>query len=89
MNKPIIACAVHDYIETACLYGYRLELALVSGERITGTARTTETHKGRGEFLCLDNPVNRIEMMQISRIRALTANPYFSEIAVVSESQGL
>lgn len=88
MNKPIIACAVHDYIETACLYGYHLELALVGGERITGIARTTETEKGRGEFLCLDNPRNRVEMMQIRQIKALTANPYFAEIPVVSESQG-
>jgi Rho-binding antiterminator len=29
MPKPtIIACALHDYIEIACLYGYQLKLEL-------------------------------------------------------------
>ncbi|WP_088332842.1 Rho-binding antiterminator [Lacimicrobium sp. SS2-24] len=87
MTKPIIACAVHDYIEVACLYGYRLELHLNNGSKVSGSAHTTQTLKGEGEFLCLVDPEQRIALLTILHIRALTPNPYFDAISLYEEGQ--
>ena len=42
-----IACDLHDYLEIACLYRYRLLLELEDGVRFEAEARTTHTRAVR------------------------------------------
>ncbi|GAA0371676.1 Rho-binding antiterminator [Bowmanella denitrificans] len=88
-NKSI-ACAVHDYIEVACLYGYRLELWLLNGSQRSGVALTTRTQAG-SEWLVLEDGSGNfeLELNQIARIRALTDNQYFTELDVQQGHCGL
>ncbi len=47
----IIDCALHDYIEVACIYGYRVSVTLTSGSVYVGKPLTTVTEPGPREFL--------------------------------------
>lgn len=88
MNPPtnkIIACAVHDYIEVACLYAYELKLSMLDGQLQQGKAITTHTQAGR-EWLVMQGGQGQfeVELNQVRSIKALTANRYFTEIEVSS-----
>ena len=82
MSGQIISCQTHDYIEIACIYGYRLQLTLDNGEIIEGQALTTLT-SGKQEFLVIHqqrDQQQRIELNRIKTMQALTANPHFERI---------
>ena len=49
-----IQCSAYDYVEIACLYRYRVELALKDGSCLTGIAISTKTIKNDGEYLILN-----------------------------------
>ncbi len=80
MNKQIIDCACHDFIEIACLYGYEIELELHSGEIQRGKAITTQTSKDKKEFLIIQTPTTNlpVELIEIKSMTAQQQNPYFS-----------
>ena len=86
MNAKTISCAQHDYVEIACLYGYRLRLILQSGESISGQAKTIKTTSDQKEWLILEsdpeNPhqTQHIELIQLQSMQALTPNPHFDHI---------
>lgn len=84
-TSKIIDCAVHDYIEVACLYAYELELRMLDGQQNQGKAITTRTQAGR-EWLVLQGEQGQfeVELNQVRSIKALTANRYFTEIEVGS-----
>lgn len=46
-----LACDLHDFLEIACLYRYRLLIELTDGGRLEAEALTTRTDPGRAEFL--------------------------------------
>jgi len=58
-----IDCADYDYIEIACLYGYRVDVVLASST-LRGKAITTEKN-ANGEFLILQD-----EQQEQKKIRA-------------------
>ena len=78
----MIKCAIHDYIEIACLYHYRIELALLNGDITRGRAETTQTRSDKKEYLVLktDSGEQHIEMDSIKSMQALTRNPHFEKI---------
>lgn len=81
MSDQIINCHLHDYIEIACLYSLKISITLGGGEKVNGTAITTQTAPDKKEYLVI-NPEGksgekRIELIQIRRLQALTANPHF------------
>ncbi|MBN7820817.1 Rho-binding antiterminator [Bowmanella yangjiangensis] len=82
-TSKIIACAVHDYIEVACLYAYELELRMLDGQQNQGKAMTTRTQAGR-EWLVLQSGQGQfeVELNQVRSIKALTVNRYFSELEI-------
>ncbi|UVE19298.1 Rho-binding antiterminator [Pseudomonas sp. LS44] len=47
-------CDLHDYLEIACLYGYRLLVELTDGSSFEAKALTTRTTAAKEEFLALD-----------------------------------
>ncbi|WP_150048082.1 MULTISPECIES: Rho-binding antiterminator [Methylomonas] len=81
MASSPIPCALHDYIEIACLYRYRLKLNLVDGTMLEGIALTTETTPERREMLVLGPaPEQRIELNRVSKLTVLTENARFQEL---------
>ena len=46
-------CDLHDFLEIACLHGYRLWVELIEGEAFEARALTTRTAASKEEFLVL------------------------------------
>lgn len=79
-TKPI-SYDLHDYLEIACLYGYRLKLTLINHKTIEGIARDIITTDEKREFLIIDNKeVQKIELNQLGKMTVLTPNAKFSEV---------
>ena len=78
----MINCAIHDYIEIACVFHYRIELTLLDGTSTRGRAQTTQTRAHKKEFLVLKSDAGEqyIDMDSIKSMQALTTNPHFDKI---------
>ncbi|MED5524282.1 Rho-binding antiterminator [Gallaecimonas pentaromativorans] len=63
-----IRCDLYDYLEIACLFGYRLQVELASGQTFEAKALTTRVQGGE-EFLTLQNG----EATREYRLDAITA----------------
>jgi Rho-binding antiterminator len=55
MNQYTINCELHDYLEIACLYGYRVKLTLKDQQIIEGKALDVLTTAEKREYLMIDN----------------------------------
>ena len=78
----IIDCHIHDYIEIACLYGFRVNLELVGQSSVQGRAKTTETSVDKREWLILEteHQSKKVDLSTIKSMQALTQNPHFDKI---------
>lgn len=65
-----IDCDLHDYVEIACLHGYRLLIELTDGRSFKGRAVTTRATSGE-EFLVLDESEAETEI-RLDRLKAIT-----------------
>lgn len=65
-----IDCDLHDYVEIACLHGYRLLIELTDGRSFRARAVTTRAHAGE-EFLVLDDSDAQSEI-RLDRLQAIT-----------------
>lgn len=83
MNKPI-SCELFDYIEIACMFGYRLKLSLSNGETLVGKALTTRTTTDKIEQLLIqnlhDNKQLAVDTRTISALEVLTPNARFKHV---------
>ncbi|MDX8128834.1 Rho-binding antiterminator [Methylomonas sp. EFPC1] len=80
MSESRIACDLHDYIEIACLYGYRVRLTLKDQRIVEGRALNVVTEE-RHEFLLLeDSPAGKIALDQLAKLQVLTSNARFTEV---------
>lgn len=80
MAECSIACDLHDYLEVACLYGYRLKLTLKDSQVIEGKAIDIVTIEKR-EFLVIDKgEKQQIELNRLKKLTVLTANSQFTEV---------
>jgi Rho-binding antiterminator len=75
-------CDVHDYLEIACMHGYRLQVELLDGTSIVARALTTRTATSKEEFLLLQSEAGQFEMRldQLLAITPLNANASFGRI---------
>ena len=81
MRQKVIACQIHDYIEIACLYGYRVKLILKDGASLEGRAIDIFTSPEKREFLLIDKGRQQpIELNQVHKMEVLTANAQFKEV---------
>ena len=48
-------CDLHDYLEIACLFTYRVSLRLENGSQRTGKPQTTVTEPGGREYLVFED----------------------------------
>ncbi|MET1080711.1 MAG: Rho-binding antiterminator [Pseudomonas sp.] len=64
-------CDLHDYLEIACLYGYRLQVEWLDGPSFDARALTTRTSAQQEEFLCLQGAQGE-RAIRLDRLRAIT-----------------
>ncbi len=81
MNACSMSCELHDYLEIACLYGYRISLTLKDRQTIEGIAIDTLTTPEKREYLVIDNgEQQRIELNQLIKLQVLTPNAKFKGV---------
>ena len=81
MNQCRISCELHDYIEIACMYGYRVKLKFKDGQSLEGKAVDVITTAEKREFLVLDDGhKQQVELNQLVKMTTLTPNASFKEI---------
>lgn len=82
MTQKLIECELHDYIEVACMYGYRVRLILKDQQVIEGKAKDIVTTPEKREFLIVDNEqgVQQVELIQLEKMQVLTPNAQFKEV---------
>lgn len=78
MSQCPISCDLHDYLEIACLYGYRVRLTLKDRKTLEGKAIDTITTAEKREYLIIGD--QWIELNRIKKLQVLTANAKFSEV---------
>lgn len=76
--KPI-ASRLHDYLEIACLYGYRVKLTLKDGRVVEGKAVDTVTIADKREVLLLDT--DGMEALTLAKLEMPTPGATFTDQA--------
>ena len=80
-QATLISCALHDYIEVACMYGYQIKLLLKNKQIIEGKAIAISTYEKR-EYLLLENGLQqKIELIEINLLEVLTPRAKFQKIS--------
>ncbi|MGE8066231.1 Rho-binding antiterminator [Pseudomonas sp. NPDC089569] len=76
-------CDLYDYLEIACMRGYRLDVELKDGARFEARALTTRTSSEKEEFLTLETADGQqeIRLDQLLAITPLDANAQFGRVA--------
>lgn len=81
MTQDAISCELHDFVEVACMYGYRLRLILKNNQVIEGKAIDIMNSPERHECLVIDSDSQQqIELTQLAKMEVLTPNAKFSEV---------
>lgn len=82
MSHPaIIACALHDYMEIACVYGYQVKLQLKNGQSIEGKAVDLFTSPEKREYLLIESLQQRkVELIEIKELQVLTTHANFQKV---------
>lgn len=77
-----ISCDLHDYIEVACMYGYRVRLILKDQTIVEGKAKDILTDTEKREFLLLETSSGsqQVELISLDKMEVLTPGARFSEI---------
>lgn len=83
MNKyQPMSCDLYDYLEIACMRGYRLDIELKDGARLVAKALTTRTSSEKEEFILLetDDGQQEIRLDQLLAITPLDAHAQFGRV---------
>lgn len=83
MNQCSMSCELHDYLEIACMYGYRVQLTLKNHQTLEGKALDTLTTAEKREYLVIGNghEQSRIELNQLAKMQVLSPNAKFKEVS--------
>lgn len=75
-------CDLYDYLEIACLRGYRLDIELKDGARLEARALDTRTSAEKEEFLRVEtaNGQQEIRLDQLQAVTPLDANAEFGRV---------
>ena len=75
-------CDLYDYLEIACLRGYRLDIELKDGARLEARALDTRTSAEKEEFLILESADGKqeIRLDQLLAVTPLDANAQFGRV---------
>ncbi len=78
-------CDLHDYLEIACMHGYRLRLELIDGSSFEARALTTRTAASKEEFLRLDDQ-RELRLDQLLAITPLDPGAHFGRVLLAGAS---
>ena len=82
MVKSTISCKLHDYLEIACMHGYRVKLTLRDGQTVEGKALDTLTTADKREYLVIDNgQKEEVELNRIAKMKAITPHAVFTGVS--------
>jgi len=83
MSQCSISCELHDYLEIACMYGYRVRLTIKNHQTIEGKAIDTVTTAEKREYLVIDNGQKKheVELNQLVKMEVLTPNAKFKNVS--------
>lgn len=83
MIQCSISCELHDYLEIACMYGYRVRLTIKNHQTIEGKAIDTVTTAEKREYLVIDNghKKHEVELNQLVKMEVLTPNAKFKKVS--------
>jgi Rho-binding antiterminator len=78
----MISCHLHDFIEIACMYRYRVRLTLRDGSTLSGIAQDTAVESNQREVLKLEtaNGMVKIDQDDLESMQAVDSNPHFSSV---------
>ncbi|SDS76589.1 Rho-binding antiterminator [Pseudomonas oryzae] len=81
-----LACDLHDYLEIACLYGYRLRIELDDGSWLSARALDTRTLPNKEEMLLVEaaGAQRQLRLDHLRAITALTPGARFGRVAFKS-----
>ncbi len=78
-TKPL-TCELHDYLEIACLYRYRVKLHLKDQTALEGVAIDVASRDGH-EYLLIEAGEKRtIDLNELVKLQVLTPNAKFTEV---------
>lgn len=82
MNTEVIPCELHDFVEVACMYGYRLKLTLKNQQIIEGKAVDIVNSSENRECLVIDQDDDKrhIDLTELVKMEVLTPNARFKEV---------
>ena len=81
VDKNVISCELHDFVEVACMYGYQVKLILKNEQTIEGKAVDIVQSADKRECLVLDSgSKQQIDLMELSKMQVLTPNAKFTEV---------
>lgn len=76
-----ISCELHDYLEIACMHGYRVKLTLRDGQTVEGKAVDTLTTPEKREYLVIDNGQRQtVELIRLVKMESLTPGATFKSV---------
>ncbi len=78
-TKPI-SCDLHDYLEIACMYQYRVKLKLKANQSLEGKALDIATIDKREYLIIEDGERHQIDLTNLVKLQVLTPNAKFSEV---------
>lgn len=75
-------CDLHDYVEIACLHGYRLRVELIGGTVFEAKALTTRTAPSKEEFLVLqgDEATQEVRLDQLLAVTPCDPSASFGRV---------
>ncbi|HQU62631.1 MAG: Rho-binding antiterminator [Nitrosomonas sp.] len=81
MEKDVISCELHDFVEVACMYKYQLKLTLKNGEVIEGKAIDILSVNQQERLVVDDSGEKKqVDLMVLAKMQVLTPNAKFSEV---------
>jgi Rho-binding antiterminator len=73
-------CDLYDYLEIACMHGYRLKVELVDGHSFEGKPLTTRTAPSKEEFLQFADGIEDVRLDQLAAITPLDEGASFGRV---------
>lgn len=82
VDKLMISCERHDYIEIACTYRYPIRLTMKSGEVLECIALDTNLNENREECIKVDisGTNNLVVLNDILELECRVKNPHFDSV---------
>lgn len=87
-DYKMISCEHYDYLELACLRGYRLKIELIGGTQCQGQAITTQTRADKTEWLIIQEQQSK-QCLRLDHIVAITpidANAEFARVLIATNA---